>query len=293
MTQPRHPLILIKYISLLSILFFQPTFWSCRKDTAAGPLLIFDSIPVARTVDPLLREASGIADSKTGKGLWVQEDSGNPTQLYLLGYDGKLARKVYLSGVTNRDWEDLALVDNQLYLADIGDNNKVYADYTIYRFDEPAPGTDTVANIQAIRFRYPDGAHDAEAILVDPSTKDLYIITKGDKPSRIYKVAYPYSTTTVQTATAAGSLGYSGVVGAALSANGRELLVKTYFQLYYYQRPAGATLEQVLQKGGVRLPYQPEPQGEAVTFAADNGGFYTLSEKGFFNRVDLFFYQRK
>jgi hypothetical protein len=36
-----------------------------------------------------------------------------------------------------------------------------------------------------------------------------------------------------------------------------------------------------------------EPQGEAVSFALDGSGFFTVSEKGFANSVNINFYNRK
>ena len=36
----------------------------------------------------------------------------------------------------------------------------------------------TLAGVDALRLRYPDGPHNAEAMLVDPRTGDLVIITK-------------------------------------------------------------------------------------------------------------------
>ncbi|MBD0352557.1 MAG: hypothetical protein ICV65_15525, partial [Flavisolibacter sp.] len=260
------------------LLFLFSSFWSCNKKVAESNALFFDSIPIIKPVVPIILETSGIADSKANKGfLWVQEDSGNPSQLYLLGYDGKVAKKIYIKGATNRDWEDMALSGSYIYIADIGDNNAVYPDYTIYKFTEPKATADTVTEEEAIRFKYPDGSHDAEAFLVDPATKDIFIITKRDNPSRIYKLAYPYSTTSINMLQLSGTLPYSGVVSAAISAKGTELIIKTYTNLYYYSRNTGSSIAEALTKSFTKLPYQVEPQGEAVTFANDDSGYFTLS----------------
>jgi hypothetical protein len=251
-------------------------------------------MPVVKQVGPIINEASGIADSKTNPGyLWVEEDSGNPPQLYLLGHDGKVLKTIYIKGAVNRDWEDLALVNDTIYVADIGDNNLGFPDYTIYQFAEPSASTDTVASFSAIHFTYPDGAHDAEALLIDPVTKDIYIITKRDAFSKIYKLSFPYSTTSVDTVSLVGALNYNNVVSAAFAPDGREIIIKTYLALYYYTRSQNETIEQVLGKSYTILPYTPEPQGEAVTFANDNSGFFTLSEKGFATTVNLYFYSRE
>jgi hypothetical protein len=88
-------------------------------------------------------------------------------------------------------------------------------------------------------------------------------------------------------------LNYSGVVSAALSSDGKEIIVKTYTQLYYYPRSAGEDIPVTLAKTPKTLDYQVEVQGEAVTFAIDHSGFYTLSEEAMGIVPKLNFYKRK
>jgi len=265
---------------------------SCKKNEAKETEL-FDSIPTSVAVNPIINETSGIADSKANPGLlWAHEDSGAPTQLYLVKRDGTVTKRIYIKNVTNRDWEDMVLANDEIYIGDIGDNNGVHSFCTIYKFTEPSANTDTVYNVERILFQYSDGPRDTEGFLVDPISKHIYIITKRDNPSKIYKILFPYSTG-MNTATAVGSLPYSGVVSTAMSRNGKEIIVKTYQGLFYYTRNSNETIEQVLQKSYKPLPYQMEPQGEAVTFANNGSGYFTLSEKGFASSVNLYFYKRK
>jgi len=281
----------------IRLLFFLSGFGACTKNESAPllpvPQAVFDSVPASRTLTPLVSEISGIADSKTApQHLWGIEDSGNPPQLYQVKYDGTVTKKVYLKGAVNVDWEEMGRAGNDLYIGDIGDNNLRYTEHAIYKFEEPATSTDTVFTFDKIRFNYPDGPHNAEAFFVLPDTKDIYIITKQNAPAGVYKIAFPYLTTGVTTATLVTTLDYSSVVSAALSVDGNELIVKTYTNLYYYKRK-GQTIEQMLQTKGEVLPYKIEPQGEAVTFALNNSGFFTLSEKGLASTVNLYFYKRK
>ena len=255
---------------------------------------IFDTVPIAKPVVPLIEEASGIADSKMNEGyLWVQEDSGNPPELYLLGHDGQVSKKMVIKNAVNRDWEDMTVAGNEIYIADIGDNNQVYPEYSIYYFPEPSSSVDTIKNASTISFQYPDGSHDAEAFLVDAASKDIYIITKRQNTSQIYKIGYPYQSTSVNTASLVGSLSYPGVVSAAISVDGKEILIKTYFGINYYKRNAGESIVQALNSKPTAIPYKIEPQGEAICFSKNNTGFYTLSEKGMSNTVNLYFYKRK
>jgi hypothetical protein len=251
--------------------------------------------PVIMPVVPLFKEISGIIVSKANPGyLWALEDSGNPPELLLLTQNGMVSKKLRLKDATNRDWEDMAIAGNQLYVGDIGDNALKFSDYTIYQFTEPASSVTIINDYKTIRFKYPDGAHDAEAFLVDPVKKDIYIITKRDKPSRIYKLAYPQSYASMNTASYVGSLPYSGVVSASISSDAKSIIIKTYVGLRLYQEKKGnVDLTTVLAGSSINLPYRMEPQGEAVTFASDGSGYYTLSEKGFSKNVNLYFYRKK
>jgi hypothetical protein len=285
----------MKFLCFSVLSFFVLFLGSCKKNnSASNGVLIFDSIPTAKPVTPIIEEGSGLADSKLNPGyLWVEQDSGNPPEVQLMKNDGTVVRKIYIKGAVNRDWEEMILSGTDIYIGDIGDNNKVYPGYSILKFTEPSLSADTVRNFETIRFQYPDGSHDAESFLVDPFTKDIYLITKTDNPSRIYRIAFPYSNSSMNMASLAGSLAYSGVTGGSISNNGSEIIVRTYTSLYYYARASGESISQCLQKGYTNLPYKVEPQGEAVAFARDSSGFFTLSERGLSASVNLYFYKRK
>ena len=261
----------------------------------------FSKDPDAYLVTRPISEASGLADSKTFKDhLWVIEDSGNPARLFLLKHDGFVTDSFALAGATNRDWEDVAVGKgpddalSYLYVGDIGDNNLSYPSYTIYRVPEPTTFTNDITGCDSIKFTYPDGSHDAEAFMIDDNTKDIYVITKRDAPSKIYRIPYPQDTQNMNQAEFVANLGYTGVVSASLSAAGTEVIMKTYAQLYYYSRTAKEGLDVTLAKTPTdTLGYQLEPQGEAVAIANDNSGFFTLSEKGMGQEFpNLLFYSR-
>jgi hypothetical protein len=266
------------------------------EESMAGFLITPQEYAVSR---PALTEASGIADSKANPGyLWVQQDSGNPPNIELLQNNGAWLKSVHLANVVNRDWEDIVLSTGPkagmqyLYIAETGDNLLVHTDYAIYRMAEPAAGADTVKQVDKISFFYPDGSHNAEAILVDPDTKDIYIITKVDRRSKVFRLTYPYSTTIANKAEEVGILTYNLAVSAAMSPSGKEIVVKTYDAIYCYPRKTGETIMQTLAKEPVTLPYTQEPQGEAIVFANNDSGYYTLSEKALASSVNLYFYRR-
>lgn len=277
---------------------------SCKKSNdnsdrqTAKP---FESAPSSFAISgKKLKEASGISYSKSHQGqLWVEQDSGNPSVLYLLKTDGSVTDSVAITGATNRDWEDIAIgngPDNgktYLYVGDIGDNNLNHEEYAVYRFEEPGTNVHEVTTFDKIRFVYPDGFHDAEALVVDNSTKDIYIFTKRDAKSRVYRLTYPQNTTSVNFAQFVTELGYNGVVSACLSPVNNELIIKTYTSLYYYGKNNSNALSLISEVEPIALDYQVEAQGEAVCFAADATGFYTLSEEALGVEPKLNFYKRK
>ena len=261
----------------------------------------FSAEPLVYILSRPLSEASGIADSKTfSDHLWVIEDSGSPAKLFLLKHEGFITDSFLLDGAVNRDWEDVAVGKgpddalSYLYIGDIGDNNSVYPSYTIYRVPEPNTFTDVITGYDSIKFTYPDGSHDAEAFMIDDNTKDIFVITKRDALSKIYRIPYPQDTENMNQAEFVANLNYTGVVSATLSFAGTELITKTYSQLFYYKRTAKKGLDVTLAKVPTdTLSYQLEAQGEAVAIANDNSGFFTLSEKGMGEGFpNLVFYRR-
>ncbi len=142
----------------------------CRAD---GPVAAIQELP----------EASGIAASRTVPGrLWSHNDSGHP-MLFALDTRGSVTGRLRLSGAGVDDWEALAVgpcpAGSCLYVADIGDNDASRKRITIYRVQEPSAVEASVAVKDVFHATYPDGAHDAEALLVTPAG-GLFIVTKGD-----------------------------------------------------------------------------------------------------------------
>lgn len=297
MTLSNHKL---NYISGILLMVFLCYMAGCHKSPTQYES-IFGNDPIVHTLDPQsIEEASGIADSKINQGyIWVEEDSGNPTRIFLVSHEGKVKKSVFLDGVENRDWEDMTLAKgpdpslDYIYLGDIGDNGSSHPESVIYRFPEPSLTVDTVRSFSKIRFSYPDGPRDAEAFLVDDLKKEIYIISKRDSISKVYRLKAGYSESAVNIAEYVGALKFNGVVSAAISVDRGDLLVKTYSAIYHYEIKKGSSLSEVLATTPSPVTYQVEPQGEAISFRNDNSGFFTLSEQGFGTDVKLYEYKRK
>ena len=124
----------------------------------------------------------------------------HPALLSCVEPDGGSCGGWTVAGAGNVDWEDIAAGpgpqpgEHYLYVGDIGDNTKSRDDVVVYRVVEPTvpipsdPGADGVtAPATALRLRYDDGPHDAESLMVHPTTGDIYVITKSFGDTRVYK----------------------------------------------------------------------------------------------------------
>ncbi|SOD79686.1 hypothetical protein [Spirosoma fluviale] len=261
--------------------------------------------PVATLTDASLVEASGLAPSPTSPGyLWTQEDSGNANQIQLLTKTGDVSARYILDGLINRDWEDIATGPgpvagkSYVYVAEIGDNDFKYAQKIIYRFIEPTitgkklPVTEHITSVDALRFKLPDGPQNAEAFLLDPLTKDLFIFSKGNY-STVYRASYPQPVNQPTMMTRVLTLPFEKVTAASVSSDGSEILLRTYKKLVYYKRHSRESVVDALKREPLLIPLADEPQGEAVCWAGDGSGYYTTSERTFFTTQKLYFYQRK
>ena len=274
-----------------------------KKPDAGSSDVFLSSQQLAELTEKKLDEVSGIAASAANPGMfWTHNDSGNPAVVYLVDEDLKIRLSCKLKGVKNRDWEDIAIGpgpdDNKryVYVADIGDNNAKYDVKYIYRFEEPvADGTAedlTITSFDTIVFRLEDGKKDTETILVHPKTKNIYLVSKREKPVHVYELKYPFSTDDILVADQIIALPMTQIVAGDFSPDGEELVLKNYDNIYYWHLNGKSMADGLKSKPQI-LKYTEEPQGEAITFNLDGSGFYTLSEKIKGEKTFLYFYGRR
>ena len=258
-----------------------------------------------------INEASGIVASYRNKGLiWTHNDSGDKNRLFAMDSNGKGTREFYLEGANNRDWEAISMATfpegSFIYVGDIGDNNNEFPTSTIYRVPEPeitasTPQSNTLQNVQKITYKYSDGARDAEAFLIDQSSKDIYIISKRESSKRLYRLPFPQSYNQTMTAEFVQELTFSAgsgtplyIVDGNISVDNKEIIIKNYLQIFHWRRSANESIPDALKRIPKTAPYTPEPQGEGICFAQNGSGYYTLSEEGpNKSPVKLYFYKRK
>ena len=287
------------------VLFFCLLAVSCEHSPPPGSSGLFlEARRLGQLTDRKLEEASGLAASAANPGLlWTHNDSGNPAVVYLVDENLDILLACRLQGIRNRDWEDIAVGPGPdpdrkyVYVADIGDNNARHEIKYIYRFEEPTfdgqrKGEIAITAFDTIAFRLEDGKKDTEAIMIHPRTKNIYLVSKREKPVHLYELKYPFDRGAVLTAARVTSLPFTQIVAAGISPDGDQILMKNYDHIYYWKVDGDAIGEAVKQKPEV-LKYTEEPQGEAIAFNLDGSGFYTLSEKITGEKTFLYFYRKR
>jgi GTP-binding protein EngB required for normal cell division len=235
---------------------------------------------------PALAELSGmvIDSSRDGDAVVALSDGGRRIDLQRLGR--ALAPGSADCAITGTrrvdidpyDAEDLARgPDGALWVADIGDNDERRD--TVAVIVVPARGAPALH-----RLRYPDGPHDAEALLVDPTGRPV-IVTKQIGSAGVYRTAEPPAGTgpvplelvgrlsLPASDTEGGPVGAIGplvVTGAAASADGRVVALRSYTDAWLYPAPDGDPAMALTENPApVRVPLPDEPQGEAIAFTPD------------------------
>ena len=213
-----------------------------------------------------LAEVSGIVKSGRGDFYWVHNDSGDSARLFAIEANGTPIRPGWLgvsiadwqghpvANAVNFDWEDIALADGVLYIADVGNNGNARRDLGVYVVNEPDP--QAVQQMRALTYwplRYPDQQDypgdvwhfDCEAVFV--ADGKLYFLTKHRQSrqfrsqqagTKLYRLD-SFHTDRENVLTPIGQRDdVLSATAADLSPSGDRLVVATYTALWLFERPA-------------------------------------------------------
>ena len=291
----------------------------------------YDGVSVGNLnfADANTNEASGITNPTLPANagyLWFQAD-GSIDNVYAIKQSTAGNFGVWaMSGINGTDFEDLTSVrvgtTSWLCIADMGDNSNNRSTFSIVCMREPtitgSDGTIAAGDIKVIFSSYPatgfPSHRDAECLMADPSTGDLYIISKRFTPPGVYKLPYEaeYSfanfvtTWTYMGAAWAGFTldtpfdGANGgyVTGCNIRPDGKEILIRNHDKVWMFERydltktiydtisstgAGGRFLQESVRGGRPSSIYNNEPQAEAITFDEDGEDFWTVSEAGSFD----------
>jgi hypothetical protein len=255
-----------------------------------------------------LIEASGLAVSRNNPQIvWSHNDSGHANRVYAVGINGENFGIFIPEGAGTRDWEDMCIGPgpiegvNYIYIGDIGDNQAQWNYIVVYRFPEPdISQLDSISftyipanQIERMEFFYPDGPRDAETLMIDPWTKDLYIVSKRDFRSIIYKAPYPQSTNTLTELEKIAQLPFNWATAGDISSDGHHIAIKDKNKIYYWKRNSEESVLEALKREPKLLPYILEIQGESFGWTVNGMGYFTLSEQsGGVFMPNLYYYSK-
>ena len=273
-----------------------------QKQKPATPAPYGPPVTIATIKERAISESSGlVASRQTAGAYWTHNDSGGGPIIYSFDSSGNSLGIFNVTAAQNRDWEDISIgpgpqsATSYLYIGDIGDNSDSHQDVVVYRVPEPAltpdtrkltkktPGTTEPA--EAIRLRYPDGPHDAEALLVHPVTGHIYIVIKLviSDPS-VYEAAPPFTPGKTVTMTRIGTVHipsiFGGVItGGSVSPDGKRVALCDYFQGYELVLPGGSNdFNDIWKQKMLGFDLGKRKQGESIAYRNDGKALLATSE---------------
>jgi hypothetical protein len=136
-----------------------------------------------------------------------------------------------------------------------------------------------------LRFTYPDGAHNAETLMVDPVSGDILILTKDTNGmSTLFRApnATAVDTPTVLEKVTTVQVGMSGTMaaqagGGDISPSGDRLIVRAYTTTLLWAR--ASTWAATFMVAPKTLASPTEPQAEGISFAADGRSWISTGEQ--------------
>lgn len=153
--------------------------------------------------DNRIQEASGMSYAMAHSGVvWVHNDEGENPQVYGVSIaNGQTVATYGVSGPSLVDPEAIRTNANNgfIWLADIGDNDNDRTDCSLVVTAEPSSlGNKGVLSSTRLPIAYPQGPQNAEALLINSVTNEVYIITKASV-GRLYKLTTLKTTTNMLT----------------------------------------------------------------------------------------------
>ncbi len=262
----------------------------------------FNKPVVAGTIkSPEISESSGLTSSRCNNGvLWTHNDSRNGAFIFALNEKGKKLGTWKISGATNVDWEDIAAVKEDdgkcfLYIGDIGNNARNRSEMTIYKVAEPSVSAEAKPSVnekprstqkaRPIKFKYPDFRHNAEALLVNPKTREVYIITKRiSGAAGVYKLAEERQKNNYVLKKVSDlslpALPNGLLTAGEISEDGKRVVVCDYYNAYEITLPEKAKkFDEIWKEEPSIIELGKREQGEAICYSVDMTSIFATSEK--------------
>ncbi|AKD03254.1 hypothetical protein POKO110462_04170 [Pontibacter korlensis] len=225
-------------------IYLQTLFCGCGADRRHSgfekPDFKYKLKNIARLDEPV-QESSGLAHAPDST-FWTHGDSGTPAVLHSFDLEGQLLQTLPLE-LQNRDWEELAESDEQLFIGDFGNNQNTRRDLRIYilnKADYTLAGTLYFSFEDQTAFP-PDKNNqhfDLEAFFYHQDS--LYLFTKSrgnEKQLKLYTL--PAQPGTHQARLQEQMPVKAMTTAAALSPSGKQFAILGYGRVYLFEVKGG------------------------------------------------------
>ena len=218
-----------------------------------------------------LKEASGIAASRRNSGvLWTHND-GTRQSVYAVSTNG--ARLATFNLTLNvDDVEDVAVGPgpvaglSYVYFGDIGGSqqtNGFRSSVNVLRVAEPfvdlawesAPHSTDFSGVERFTLTYPSGSYDAETLMVDPISGDVFVVTKQNGAARVYSVSLAGATNNATLPLVfVREVAFDQASGGDISADGTQIVLRKETFATIWQRCDEETVGTAMGRAGVTIP---------------------------------------
>lgn len=281
----------------------------------ASPALLQPAV-FARVESAPLGEISGIVKSRRHPDTyWVHNDSGDSARIFAIRSDGTSVLPTYskftyygdapqdgkqqwegfeVLYADNVDWEDIALDENYLYLADVGNNLNARRNLVIYAISEIDPTASTrSAVVQKWPVHYPEQQefppgnwhYDSESLF--SSDGQLYLITKHRRAgsmgtfeagANLYRLDTRHTDQSNALTLVDSTTLVTAATGADLSPDGQTLAVISYEDIFLFDKPA--TGDAWLSSTHRRIPLDRSVTRQAEAIAWEDGDTLLVTNEG-------------
>jgi hypothetical protein len=266
--------------------------WAAAPAAATTPLPV-PTPQTATTVCQIAEDHTGAVDITgliaTDSGYVVIDGSNQDWPPYIVHLNASCQRtRLQSYSGSPVDPEDLA-IDNSgtLWIADTGDPTTSRTRVTLWRVPPSGPMTQ-------YRLRYPDGAHQSEAMVLDGDGRPVLITqpSTGTGPAQLYEPAAGRMQTGVTatlvdvgsftpevtgTPNKLGVLGNLLVTGGANSPDGTRVVLRTFSDAYEWKVRNGDVVTAITKTTPLITPLANEEQGTSIAYSRDGKYFLTVS----------------
>ncbi len=247
------------------------------------------------TLDKKHTEVSGMIFHAPTQKLWMLQDKGNPSELYVYSADGTFENTVIVNNQENTDWEDLSQDKNgNIYIGNFGNNDNKRKDLRILKVDAATIQSNSVNVSQETTFYYEDQTefppkksnllYDCEAFVA--TNEAFYLFTKNrskgfDGTFYVYKVPNKngnFKAEKIATLKTCDQYKSCAITGATLNKSGNQIALLTHDKVLLIPFVNDDSFK---QENITIKELGHNSQKEAITFKSDNQLFMAdESEKG-------------